>query len=170
MADNPIQTWGLNKRPPSSGAFLPASLMYFCSGKPMHFWSGVDSLTNDDDKPLKEAGVYNVGFAVHDDNITTRGHHISFVKTLGFGAKADIEAVKLPWFRLSLLKTPKAKEILEFLRHSEFWVGTGVPFYNRIARMQWRPEPMHGAQVAAATNVLSSVAFLTSLSHSVGTP
>jgi transposase InsO family protein len=29
-----------------------------------------------------------------------------------------------------------------------------VPFYNCIARMQWRPEPMHGAQVAAATNVL----------------
>jgi hypothetical protein len=53
-------------------------------------------LTNDDDKPLKEGGVYNVGFAVHDDNITTRGHHISFVRTLGFGAKANIEAVKLP--------------------------------------------------------------------------
>ena len=42
------------------------------------------------------AGVYNVGFAVHDDNITTRGHHVSFVKTLGLGAKADIRAVKLP--------------------------------------------------------------------------
>jgi hypothetical protein len=53
-------------------------------------------LTNDDDKPLKEGGVYNVGFAVHDDNITTRGHHVSFVRTLGFGAKANIEAVKLP--------------------------------------------------------------------------
>jgi hypothetical protein len=53
-------------------------------------------LTNDDDKPLKEGGVYNVGFAVHDDNITTRGHHISFVRTLGFGAKANIQAVKLP--------------------------------------------------------------------------
>ncbi len=25
-----------------------------------------------------------------------RGHHVSFVRTLGFGAKADIEAVKLP--------------------------------------------------------------------------
>jgi hypothetical protein len=34
--------------------------------------------------------------AVHDDNITTRGHHVSFVKTLGFGTKADIQAVKLP--------------------------------------------------------------------------
>ena len=53
-------------------------------------------LMNDDDKLLKEGGIYNVGFAVHDDNITTRGHHISFVKTLGFGAKADIEAVNLP--------------------------------------------------------------------------
>ena len=53
-------------------------------------------LTNSDDKPLKAGGVYNVGFAVHDDNITTRGHFVSFVKTLGLGAKADIEAVKLP--------------------------------------------------------------------------
>jgi hypothetical protein len=35
-------------------------------------------------------------YAVHDDNITTRGHHVSFVRTLGFGAKADIQAVKLP--------------------------------------------------------------------------
>ncbi len=57
-------------------------------------------LTNDDDKALKEGGVYNVGFAVHDDNITTRGHQISFVKTLGLGVKkdvkVDINAVKLP--------------------------------------------------------------------------
>lgn len=55
-------------------------------------------LANPDDKALKEGGVYNVGFAVHDDNITTRGHHVSFVRTLGLGAstKADIKAVKLP--------------------------------------------------------------------------
>ena len=53
-------------------------------------------LANDDDKALKEGGVYNVGFAVHDDNITTRGHQVSFVRTLGLGAKADIQAVKLP--------------------------------------------------------------------------
>ena len=53
-------------------------------------------LTTPDDKTLKAGGVYNVGFAVHDDNITTRGHHVSFVKTLGLGAKADIRAVKLP--------------------------------------------------------------------------
>lgn len=56
-------------------------------------------LTNSDDKALKEGGVYNVGFAVHDDNITTRGHHVSFVRKLGLGAKkgtkVDINAVKL---------------------------------------------------------------------------
>ena len=53
-------------------------------------------LANADDKALKAGGVYNVGFAVHDDNITTRGHHVSFVKTLGLGTKADIQAVRLP--------------------------------------------------------------------------
>jgi len=53
-------------------------------------------LANSDDKALKAGGVYNVGFAVHDDNITTRGHFVSYVKTLGLGAKADIQAVKLP--------------------------------------------------------------------------
>jgi FkbM family methyltransferase len=31
-----------DEKAPSSGAFLPASLMYFCSGVPMHFLSGVD--------------------------------------------------------------------------------------------------------------------------------
>ena len=34
-----------------------------------------------------------------------------------------------------------------------FRVGT-VPFYNCIALMQWRPEPMRDPKVAAATNVL----------------
>jgi len=53
-------------------------------------------LANDDDKPLKEGAVYNVGFAVHDDNITTRGHFVSFPLRLGIGADADIKAVKLP--------------------------------------------------------------------------
>lgn len=57
-------------------------------------------LTNDDDKSLKEGGVYNVGFAVHDDNITTRGHQVSFNKTLGLGVKkgtkVDLNAMKLP--------------------------------------------------------------------------
>jgi hypothetical protein len=37
-------------------------------------------------------------------------------------------------------------------RRTCFGVGA-VPFYNCTARMQWRPEPMHGASVTAATNV-----------------
>jgi len=57
-------------------------------------------LANSDDIALKAGGVYNVGFGAHDDNITTRGHHVSFVKTLGLGVdkgtKVDINAVKLP--------------------------------------------------------------------------
>ena len=31
------------KKAPSSGGFLPALLMYLCSGQPMHFCSGVDT-------------------------------------------------------------------------------------------------------------------------------
>ena len=35
-----------DEKAPSSGAFLPASLMYFCSGEPMHVLSGVDICRN----------------------------------------------------------------------------------------------------------------------------
>jgi hypothetical protein len=31
-----------DEKAPSSGAFLLVSLMYFCSGQPMHYCSGVD--------------------------------------------------------------------------------------------------------------------------------
>ena len=54
------------------------------------------NLAHPDDKALKPGGVVSVGFALHDDNITTRGHYVSYVKSVGFGAKADIVAVKLP--------------------------------------------------------------------------
>lgn len=49
-----------------------------------------------DDKILKPGGVYTVGFAVHDDNITARGHYVSFPLRLGLGAKkADLQAQKV---------------------------------------------------------------------------
>jgi hypothetical protein len=48
-----------------------------------------------DDKIMKPGGVYTAGLAVHDDNITTRGHHVSFPLSLGIGAKADLEATKV---------------------------------------------------------------------------
>jgi hypothetical protein len=49
-----------------------------------------------DSKVLRHGGHYSVGFAVHDDNISGRGHFVSFPRTLGFGTKADIQAVLLP--------------------------------------------------------------------------
>jgi Ethylbenzene dehydrogenase len=58
-------------------------------------WVRPLKLTNPDDKALNEGKVYNFAFAVHDDNITTRGHHVSFPITVGFGVKAAIEATKI---------------------------------------------------------------------------
>lgn len=49
-----------------------------------------------DDKIMKVGGTYTVGLAVHDDNVTTRFHHVSFPLSLGIGVKADIAAVTLP--------------------------------------------------------------------------
>ncbi len=46
-----------------------------------------------DDKILSVGGVYTFGFAVHDDNITTRGHPVSWPRPVGIGAEADIQAV-----------------------------------------------------------------------------
>ncbi len=49
----------------------------------------------EDDKILKEGKAYTFGFAVHDDNVTTRFHHVSFPLQIGFAAKGDIEAAKV---------------------------------------------------------------------------
>jgi hypothetical protein len=49
----------------------------------------------EDDKIMKVGGVYTVGLAVHDDNVTTRYHFVSFPLTLGIGAEANIKAVTL---------------------------------------------------------------------------
>jgi len=58
-------------------------------------WMRPLNLKNADDKALQDGKAYNFGFAVHDDNITTRGHQVSFPVTIGFGAKAAIEATRL---------------------------------------------------------------------------
>ncbi len=58
-------------------------------------WVRPLNLANPDDKALKQGKVYNFAFAVHDDNITTRGHQVSFPVTVGFGVKAAIKATKL---------------------------------------------------------------------------
>ena len=48
-----------------------------------------------DDKVMKVGGKYTVGFAIHDDNVTTRFHQVSFPQTLGIGVDANIKAVTL---------------------------------------------------------------------------
>ena len=48
-----------------------------------------------DDKILEVGKAYTFGFAVHDDNVTTRFHHVAFPIQVGFGAKGDIEATKV---------------------------------------------------------------------------
>ena len=58
-------------------------------------WTRALNLRNTDDKSLEPGKTYNFSFAVHDDNITTRGHHVSFPMTVGFGTKASIEATRL---------------------------------------------------------------------------
>ena len=53
-------------------------------------------LTNPDDKNMSPGNAYTIGFAIHDDNITTRGHYVYWPRSVGFGAeKADIEATKV---------------------------------------------------------------------------
>ena len=53
-------------------------------------------LSNPDDKNLQPGQAYTIGFAIHDDNITTRGHYVYWPRSVGFGAKADIEATRVP--------------------------------------------------------------------------
>ncbi|MBI2882130.1 MAG: hypothetical protein HYY21_11090 [Candidatus Tectomicrobia bacterium] len=48
-----------------------------------------------DDVILKDGEVYPIGFAVHDDHVSNRRHHVSFEYTLGLGVKADVEAKKV---------------------------------------------------------------------------
>jgi hypothetical protein len=58
-------------------------------------WARKLNLANPDDKALSDGKSYNFSFATHDDNITTRGHFVSFPVTVGFGADATIKATKL---------------------------------------------------------------------------
>jgi hypothetical protein len=58
-------------------------------------WTRPLDTGNADDKAMQEGKVYNVGVAVHDDNVTTRFHFVSFPFTLGIGAEADIQAVRV---------------------------------------------------------------------------
>jgi hypothetical protein len=50
----------------------------------------------EDDKIIEEGKAYTFGFAVHDDNVTTRFHFVSFPVSIGFGAEGAIQATRLP--------------------------------------------------------------------------
>lgn len=50
---------------------------------------------HDDDIALKRGKTYTFGFAVHDDNVTTRFHFVSFPVGVGIGRGGDITAVTL---------------------------------------------------------------------------
>jgi hypothetical protein len=64
-------------------------------GKWTVVWARPLNLANADDKALKVGGTVSLGIAVHDDNVTTRAHHVGFPLKLGIGTKADITAVTL---------------------------------------------------------------------------
>jgi hypothetical protein len=50
----------------------------------------------EDDKAIEEGKAYTFGFAIHDDNVTTRFHFVGFPRSIGFGTEGDITATKLP--------------------------------------------------------------------------
>jgi hypothetical protein len=52
---------------------------------------------NADDKAMQEGQVYRMAFAIFDDNVSNRRHHVSFVKTVGLGVDADIRAEKIKY-------------------------------------------------------------------------
>lgn len=58
-------------------------------------WARELDTGHDDDIGLRTGNTYNIGFAVHDDNVTTRFHFVSFPLTVGIGTRADITAVTL---------------------------------------------------------------------------
>lgn len=48
-----------------------------------------------DDHKLVAGTIYDIAFAIHDDNIVNRNHHVSWSYTLGLGVDADIQAIDL---------------------------------------------------------------------------
>lgn len=48
-----------------------------------------------DDKALRPGKAYPIGFAVFEDMVSNRRHHVSLPLTLGIGAEGDVRAVKI---------------------------------------------------------------------------
>lgn len=85
----------LNTRTEGSADDLDAKGAWADGMWTMYVWRKLDT-GNKDDVALVAGQTYPIGLAVHDDNVTTRFHHVSFPLTLGVGTdKGDIKAVEL---------------------------------------------------------------------------
>jgi len=85
----------LNTRTDGSADDLDAKGTWADGMWTMYVWRKLDT-GNKDDVALAAGQTYPIGLAVHDDNVTTRFHHVSFPLTLGVGTdKGDINAVEL---------------------------------------------------------------------------
>lgn len=68
----------------------------FASGGWTLLWTRKLDTGNKDDVAIRPGDAYPVGFAIHDDNVTARFHHVSFPRTLTLGGKeGDIKAVQV---------------------------------------------------------------------------
>ena len=79
----------------SAGDNNPATGTWKDKTYTLFFTRRLDTGHPEDDKILKPGGVYSISFAIHDDNVTTRFHQVSFPFTLGIGVRADLQAVKV---------------------------------------------------------------------------
>jgi hypothetical protein len=61
----------------------------------VEFTRELDTGHPEDDKIITDGNAYTFGFAVHDDNVTTRFHFVSFPVQIGFGAEGDITATRV---------------------------------------------------------------------------
>ena len=71
-----------DEKAPSSGAFLTASLMYFCSGEPMHFCSGVDKKLRARFGERRLASLTPADFEAFRDELTGQGRQVTYVSRI----------------------------------------------------------------------------------------
>jgi hypothetical protein len=85
----------LNTKQDGSAANLEASGTWANGLWTMYVWRKLDTKQNDD-VALTAGQTYPVGFAVHDDNVTTRFHYVSMPLKLSLGKKdGHVNAVEL---------------------------------------------------------------------------
>jgi hypothetical protein len=100
-----------------------------------------------DDKIMMDKHVYNVGFAVHRDNLGSRWHYVSLPKTLGLGRDAEMQAVRFdgdepkwdqPWTNVTLFYPGQVNwPLLNSRKHAGAdQIKAGVPVKYRHTEIQ----------------------------------